>query len=219
MKIVNRIPQAAIYLVVDPSMHEPLLIARLSAAVGTGKIGMVQLWDHWQRVEDRPALVRTLKSVCHSAGVPLLVNNDWQLLADFDLDGIHLDEAPVESLANKRKEIGRAFLVGLTLGDSLTKLSQVDLDELDYLSFCAVFPSASAGTCEIVSPETIRAAAQLTDIPVFLSGGINLSTIPKLAGLSFHGLAIISGIMGSDNPAEAVGAIDHLLNSVKNDFF
>jgi len=41
-------------------------------------------------------------------------------------------------------------------------------------------------------------------MPIFLAGGIRPENIGKLKELSFDGIAVISGVMGSDNPDEAV---------------
>jgi thiamine-phosphate pyrophosphorylase len=40
-------------------------------------------------------------------------------------------------------------------------------------------------------------------MPIYLAGGIQLSNLHQLEDLDFDGIALVSGIMSSINPAEA----------------
>lgn len=215
MKSTNRFRDGGVYLVIDPSMPADVLLPRLKEAVQTGGICAVQLWDHWTDATDQDRIIREVAAICREAAVPVLVNNDQVLLKKHGLDGIHFDTLPAVSPRGIREEAGREVLVGITLGNDLGPLALPGAKDLDYLSFCSVFPSPSAGSCEIVSPETIRRARELTDLPVFLSGGISLSTLPLLEGLPFEGIAVISGVMGDSQAGEAAEAISRSLNQIK----
>ena len=204
-----------IYLVADPSMPEETLLTRLEEAVKTGGICAVQLWDHWTGENDRHTVITRVLSLCGSESVPVLINNDWALLKEYPFDGVHFDSLPDRSPGSIREEIGRRVIIGVTLGNDLGLLDSPEAEGLDYISFCSVFPSASAGACELISPETVMKARSATELPVFLSGGIDPMTIPRLEGWPFEGVAVISGIMGSDRPAEAVAAMNSSLNRLK----
>ena len=66
---------------------------------------------------------------------------------------------------------------------------------VDYISFCSMFPSSSAATCEIVSYESVKKAAKIFDKPLFLAGGIYPGNIKQLKDLEYDGIAVISGII------------------------
>lgn len=209
----KKLKKGGIYLVIDPSMECSLLIKRLSEALTTSHVCAVQLWDNWKDHVNQSKVVVSVKELCKIHDVPLLANNDRALCEQFDLDGLHLDFLPEAGTCLPRTE---NLLLGLTLRNDLSALQSVLIKDIDYLSFCSVFPSSTAGVaCEIVSRETIETAAKLTELPIFLSGGINKHTIPKLEGLNFHGLAVISGVMNSPEPALAIGEMIQSLNEIR----
>lgn len=202
-----------IYLVLDPAQAREKLLQRLEQALGSGRICGVQLWDHWKGVENQGGLVREIKAACRRAAVALLSNNSLQMLEEYRLDGVHFDTMP-DSLFDIKRQASRRILAGLTLGNDLSPLLSAGADALDYVSFCSVFPSVSAGACEIVSPNTIQKARALTKLPVFLSGGINPSTISGLEGLPFEGVAVISGVMSDPDPGKATRTLYQSLNKI-----
>ncbi|HLT93208.1 MAG TPA: thiamine phosphate synthase, partial [Membranihabitans sp.] len=73
---------------------------------------------------------------------------------------------------------------------------------LDYISFCSLFPSSTADRCEIVRFDTIQNARKMTDIPLFLAGGITPEKMELLQDLDYWGIAVVSGIMLAQNPRE-----------------
>src|SRR6185369_6565581 len=75
--------------------------------------------------------------------------------------------------------------------------------KLDYISFCSVFPSSTSNSCDLVSFDTIRRAREITSLPIFLAGGISPDNMKRLRELDFDGVAVISGIMNQDDPAQA----------------
>lgn len=213
-KVKDKLLSGGIYLVLDPALARERLLLSLKKAVLSGKVCGVQLWDHWEGVENKGGLIGEIMTVCREAEVALLVNNNRQMLVEYGFDGIHFDAMPEESLYDLKREAGSRTLVGLTLGNDLSPLLSAGAGALDYISFCSVFPSASAGVCEIVSRETIQNARTLTRLPVFLSGGINLSTISELEGLPFEGVAVISGVMSAPDPGKAAESLHQSLNKV-----
>ncbi|ODS81626.1 MAG: hypothetical protein ABS46_10935 [Cytophagaceae bacterium SCN 52-12] len=213
-RIKDKLLKGGIYLVLDPAQEREKLLEGLKQALQPGKVCAVQLWDHWKGVENKDGLIGEIKSVCRQAEVALLINNSRQMLEEYGFDGIHFDTMPAAPLHDIKTNAGRRILIGLTLGNDLGPLRSAGAEALDYVSFCSVFPSASAGACEIVSRETIQEARTLTHLPVFLSGGINLSTISKLEGLAFEGVAVISGVMSDPDPCKATESLHQSLNKV-----
>src|SRR5690606_14732905 len=77
-------------------------------------------------------------------------------------------------------------------------------NEIDYLSFCSMFPSSTANSCELVDFETVRSARSIFQKPIFLAEGLKHGNLGKLEGLLYDGIALISGIMSADDPAGAI---------------
>jgi thiamine-phosphate pyrophosphorylase len=193
-----------VYLVIDPAMERLLLLSKLASAL-KGKLEAVQLWNHWTPGDDKQECINAVAQLCRQHNVPLLIDNDWEMLLQSNyLDGVHFDTVPDDYGMIKQK-IGRSFIAGITCSGNLDVVRWADEQQLDYVSFCAMFPSPSAGSCDIVMPETVRKAKKLTALPLFVSGGITPDNIPILRKQTpFDGVAVISGIMSADDPLSKV---------------
>ncbi|WP_345211165.1 thiamine phosphate synthase [Mucilaginibacter gynuensis] len=204
MKTKQQAIAGGIYLVINPAMDEDVLLNKLTAAL-RGGLQAVQLWDNWAPGADKHALINKAGELCQSYDVPLLINNDWQLLIENPLlNGIHFDEIP-DDIAAIRAQVSREFIAGITCSDDLLPVTYANENSFDYISFCAMFPSPSAGSCSIVMPETVRQARALTAMPLFVSGGITPANAGQLkVTVPFDGIAVISGIMSADDPEEII---------------
>lgn len=205
-----------VYLVLDPDMDTPTLLHKLKEAL-EGGVRVLQIWNNWPASFDLPAkvdLIRAMLAIASAYKVPLLINEEWELLKDTELDGVHFDKVPAEYEAIKA-EINREFICGITCGNDLEVIRWATQNQLDYISFCAMFPSTSAGTCEIVSPETVKKAREITQLPFFLSGGITTENMEALQDLDFAGVAVISGILNAASPQKSAAAYIQTLHKLK----
>jgi len=191
-----------IYLVVDPAMDKTELYDKLDAVLAEG-IAALQIWDHFRAGDDIPELINELCQRCHAVGVPVLINNQWPYLADTPLDGVHFDAIPPD-YGVIQAAVGRPFRCGITCTNDRAPVYWARDHQADYLSFCSMFPSTTAGSCELVTTASVRQAKAIYGGPVFLAGGIRPDNIAELNKLRYAGIAVISGIMGSDDPGEAI---------------
>lgn len=202
MEIRNSIKKGGVYLVVDPSMEEKILLKKLEQALQE-KVVAVQIWDNFQAEQEITILIDKICDLCHAEEVPALINNRWDLLIDTALDGVHFDDIP-EDIARIRQKVGKNFLSGLTCNNDLSWLEWAEKHHFDYISFCSVFPSQTSNSCDLVEIDTIRKAKERSTLPLFLAGGISPENMEKLKDLKYEGVAVVSGIMNRDNPGEAV---------------
>ncbi|MBN7811209.1 thiamine phosphate synthase [Algoriphagus sp. H41] len=202
-----------IYLVLDPAKGEKALLSSLRQAL-EGGVGLVQIWNHWPEAfsqKDKTELSKKIQAVAAEFAVPVLINQDWELALEAELDGVHFDHIPEKwGLIQAKLE---AKLIGITVGNDLDLVRWAEENRLSYISFCSVFPSSSVDTCELVQPESIQKAREITTLPIFLSGGIRPENISQLGGYSFEGVAVISGILGAEDPKQAAQAYLHQLKT------
>lgn len=188
-----------IYVVVNPAQDKKEILSRLTE-IKDEAVAAVQLWDNPAvQAADEELLTGITRIFKNKA--PVLINNRWELLKEFDLDGIHFDIIP-ENLPEIEQELDRDFIKGVTLSNDLHVAVKAGRLQFDYLSFCSMFPSQTVADCEIVHPETVRKCRQLTELPIFLAGGITPGNIKTLEKLSFQGIAVVSGIMNASRPKE-----------------
>lgn len=194
-----------LYLVVNPKQNRVELLSKLKEALNAG-VSAVQLYNGWPKnfsYNNKVELCSEINNLCKEFNTPFFINNEWELLKDLDLAGVHFDKLP-ENWVKTKKAIGRSILTGLTMTNDLSILKNLESLEIDYLSFCAMFPSASVGNCEIVNPKNVEKTLQEVNIPVFISGGVTPEKINQFKYTPISGVAVISGVMNADNPKKAV---------------
>lgn len=207
------INNGGIYLVINPKMDEAVLLKKLSVIV-TKEICAIQIWDNFKEGQNIIELIHKIHSICNPKNIPLLINNQWEFLTSTELDGVHFDYIP-DSINNIKNKIQREFIIGLTCGNDLTSVEWAADNNADYISFCSMFPSMSAGECEIVNHKTVQKARKIFNKSLFLAGGIYPNNLTELRGLDFDGVAVISGVMSSENPEKTIDNYKNKLEKIK----
>jgi len=204
-----------LYLVLDPSMEKNELINKLKSAL-EGGINIVQIWNNWPAgftSKDKVETVNSILAVTHTFNVPVLINEEYELLASTQLEGVHFDRIP-ENFIEIKSSLNRQLIIGITCGNDLETIEWANENAIDYLSFCSIFPSKSAGDCEIVEKETLKKAKAITSIPFFVSGGITTENLGELSEFGIAGAAVISGILSAESPKEKSQEYNQVLNKI-----
>jgi len=187
-----------IYVIVDPSQEESILLHKVQQALAAG-ICAVQIWDNFSEKQDIKTLIDSICTIAHEHHIPVLINNRWEWLQSSDLDGVHFDEIPSD-MEQIRSELRKPFIVGVTCGNDVEKVIWASNNGADYISFCSIFPSGTQNSCELVRFETIRKTLDTFQLPVFLAGGITPDNISQLSDFAYTGIAVVSGIMNAHQP-------------------
>lgn len=206
-----------IYLVLDPGMEKETLLHKLKEAL-EGGVSIVQVWNNWPasfNLSAKQNLIQSILQVAADYYVPVLINEEWELLKATGLAGVHFDKIPEDYEAIKA-DIKRDFICGITCSNSLEVVLWAEHNQLDYVSFCSMYPSGSVDSCEIVRPETVKRAREITHMPFFLSGGITAENLDRLKELDFAGVAVISGILSAVSPRESSAAYKNALMNLNS---
>jgi thiamine-phosphate pyrophosphorylase len=195
---MNRSIKGGLYLVVDPVMESNRLLQAVEKAIHGG-IDVLQVWNNWRDGQNKAQLVEAICTLAHGHDLPVIINEEWELMLSTPVDGVHFDSIPPD-INMIRQKVGRPVLCGLTCGNDLSRVQWAEENALTYISFCSLFPSPSAGVCEIVKKETVREARLRTSLPIFLAGGITLDNVEELADTGMNGIALISAVMKAPDP-------------------
>ena len=206
--------KGGIYLVADGGMDPAILMHKLEQAL-RGGISVIQLYNISNDKEETIATINKICELAHSFDVPVLINNNWYFIDRTLLDGVHFDKVPLD-YAFVEKSIQKDFIKGITCTNDLAVIEWADKNGFDYISFCSMFPSPSVDSCDIVSFETVQKARKITQMPIFLAGGLNSETLPKLSSLSFDGIALISAIMSAIDITASTKQFKHELFKIQN---
>lgn len=203
----------SLFLVIDPAMDKAVLLPKLKEALKAG-IDLLQIWNHWPKgfsSQDKITLIDQILGLAAPFQVPVLINEEWELLNSCALQGVHFDQPP-HHIETIRQKTGRDFICGLTCGNESARIQWADAHAFSYISFCSMFPSGSVDSCEIVREESVQQARQISKLPIFLSGGLTPERIHQLNHLDFQGVAIISGIMSAPSISQSIRAYQDALN-------
>lgn len=213
MEIMIKEIHGGIYLVITPSLSIDEALPKLQQAI-RGGIDIIQIPGNWPLSDNKTELIDEVCTMAHAAGIPVLINEEWEMLKYTKLDGVHFDGQP-EDISGIRISIGKPFICGITCGNDLSAVTYASANGFDYISFCSMFPSPSAGVCEIVSQESVRRARQITSMPIFAAGGITQDNMAGLAGTGIDGIAAISAIMNADDITATTKNVKEKLAAIK----
>jgi thiamine-phosphate pyrophosphorylase len=209
----TRAIQGGLYLVIDPAKGWEKVLPAVQQAIAGG-IDIIQVWNHWHPEQQKAVFIEKICRAAHPYHIPVLMNEDWQLMNGTSLDGVHFDEIPA-SIEAIRQQVQRSFLSGITCGNDLQKVQWAVDNRLDYISFCSMFPSTTTNSCELVKIETVQAARALTSMPIFLAGGITPDNLSLFEGTGMNGVAVISGIMNAEDPQQKTRSYKQALHHLQ----
>ncbi|MFC1561480.1 thiamine phosphate synthase [candidate division KSB1 bacterium] len=201
-----------LYLVIDPSPGAEEVLPRVEAAL-QGGASTLQIWNNWNKDQDSRSFIDKVCMLAQKYTIPVLINEDYDLLKETGLHGIHFDE-PRMTPGEVRALTGRPILYGLTCGNDMQRIRWAVDENADYISFCAMYPSLSVSSCDIVSLESVRQARTMCDFPIFASGGITPENAVPVLENGADGIAVISGILKSEDPKASAQRYVQVIESV-----
>ena len=194
-----------LYLILDCSIGYVQLYERKKKAL-EGGADKIQLYNAHLCTEKQ---IAKLLEVCHNHGALLLINQDFDFAIANRCDGVHFDELPVSWNPDS---VPTSFLVGLTVGNDENIIIKAIENSIDYISFCSLYPTKSATSCEIIDPQNIINASKKFDVPIYVAGGITLEHLAEIKDWPIRGVAMITGITDAENIDLRVQKIKKMLN-------
>ena len=153
--------------------------------------------DHTDMIAEATAL----QKICHTAGVPFVVNDAVNVALAMNADGIHIGQDDM-SAHEARALVGPDKILGVS-AQTVEQALQAERDGADYLGVGAVFPTSSKDDAVEVSHETLTAICNAVNIPVVAIGGITCENVSELAASGIVGVAVISAIFAHKDIAAA----------------
>jgi len=148
-------------------------------------------------------LVRELVTLDES-GARVFVNDRVDVALTTGAAGVHLGRRSL-SVAQTRALVGSAVPVGISVHDSREAL-EARQDGADYAFVGTLYPTpthqgyAGGGPASLTEVAAVAKGLSLLGI-----GGVTPDRVSTVLHTGAHGVAVISGIWGTDDPARAVG--------------
>lgn len=160
-------------------------------------------------------VVAEVVAAAHAGGALVVVNDRPDVAKIAGADGVHVgqDDLPVDDV---RRLLPPPFLVGFsTHGAAQARAAPAAL--LDYVAIGPVYATRSkADPDPVVGLEGVAAARAATALPLIAIGGITAANARAVAEAGADGLAVLSEVMASDDPARAFQALAARLRSPRS---
>ncbi|MDG6904345.1 MAG: thiamine phosphate synthase [Nitrososphaerota archaeon] len=198
MKSNKRRIESGVYLVVDLSYGDDRVVDVAQRSM-EGGLDILQLWASWKDSTSAIETGKRLAELADKYSVPFVVNGDIDVAMKIGADGVHING--VEPSPSKiRKSLGDNCIVGVTCSTNMDKVLWASREKVDYISFCSMYPSNSVTECDIVPLQMITEVRKRISVPIFASGGIDMSNAHEIIDAGGDGVATISMIMKSEDP-------------------
>ena len=165
-----------------------------------GGVTLVQLREKNIGKTDFLKEAKNLVRLCHSYGVPLIINDSVEVAVESGADGVHVGQEDMEA-EEVRGILGRNKILGVS-AHSLEEAKRAEAAGADYLGVGAVFGSRTKKDASPVSYEILRQICENVSIPVVAIGGITKGNLNRLAGSGVQGVALVSAIFGAGDIEE-----------------
>lgn len=175
-----------------------------------GGAQMVQLRE--KDLCDRELLekARQVRRLTRKLGVLFIMNDRPDLARLAEADGVHLgqDDLPAHEA---RRIMGADAIIGVST-HNIEQVRQAVLEGATYLGVGPTFASSTKAFDEYPGLEFVRAAVKETSLPVFVLGGINLSTLEQALAAGARRVAVSDAICRADDPQQVAAQMRQMLD-------
>ena len=162
----------------------------------------IQYRDKTAALEQRLDQAGRLVEITRAAGALLIVNDDVDIAARSDADGVHLGRDDGD-LADARRRLPHQLL-GVSCYDEFDRARAAIAGGADAIAFGSIYPS-------VTKPAAVRAPLSLLSNAhaawpqqrIIAIGGINAENVATVAAAGADAAAVLDAIFGAESPASA----------------
>ena len=192
-----------LYLITPDETDTAHLLARTAPLLAEG-VAWLQYRNKTAGDALRHEQASALQSLCATAGVPLIINDDVHLAKSIGAAGVHLGEDDGD-IAAARALLGAQAIIGASCYDELPLAQRAVAAGASYVAFGAFFPTRSKTGTRQASVELLAQSASL-GVPRVAIGGITPDNARSLVEAGADLVAVISGVYDAADPVAAVHA-------------
>jgi len=165
-----------------------------------GGVRTLQLRDKKQGLKHGSRRARALRALVRAYDGRFIVNDSVQLTLEADADGVHLGRKDMKSVTAIRTEAKRALIIGVSCKADAAFARHVLDEDVDYVSFGAVFPTVSKENAVPIGLSRLAKARQLfPEANICAIGGIGLEALPAVKKAGADCAAVISALFGEND--------------------
>ena len=197
-----------LYALTPDSSDTADLLRRVRLALSGG----VQVLQYRNKIADnalRLNQARALRELTREFGVTFIVNDDAQLAATVDADGVHLGAKDGE-ITTARALLGHNKLIGVSCYNQLTLAHSAVKAGADYVAFGAFYASTVKPEAAVATQDLLRKARAELAVPIVAIGGISADNGAALVQAGADALAVISAVFDAADIQQAAKKLTKL---------
>ncbi|MCL5257541.1 MAG: thiamine phosphate synthase [Chloroflexi bacterium] len=205
-----------LYVVIDEDYRPGLDLAQLTHAVAENGASVIQLRCKHSCDQRFYDLALSLRQVTLCYRLPLIINDRLDIALAVDADGVHLGQEDLPASV-ARRILGEGKIIGVSAATPEEARLAAEAGA-SYLGVGAIFATGTKSDAgDPIGPEAISAIRPVCSLPLVGIGGIALANAASVIRAGGDGVAIVSAIMGSDDPASATAALLRTVKAAKSE--
>ncbi|KAL9254689.1 Thiamine biosynthetic bifunctional enzyme TH1, chloroplastic-like protein [Drosera capensis] len=134
-------------------------------------------------------------AVCHSRGVPVLINDRIDVALACNADGVHIGQSDMPA-SIARALLGLDKIIGVSC-KTPEQAHKAWIDGADYIGCGGVYPTNTKAGNLTIGLHGLRSVCLASKLPVVAIGGIGISNAPTVMGIgvpNLKGVAVVSAL-------------------------
>jgi thiamine-phosphate pyrophosphorylase len=202
---VNALEHCFIYGIVDLGYVKPDGVTEITKKLVRGGIDLLQFRAKGVPIDEVRRIAQVMVTITQPAGVPFILNDYPQLLADVPAEGCHLGQED-GSIADARRVAGRPIIVGRST-HSIEQAITAEKEGADYIGYGPLFPTPTKPDAVAIGLSGLRKLHAQVRIPIFCIGGIKESNLRKVTEAGAERVCIVSDLLTAPDPYAKVRAV------------
>lgn len=206
----------SLYLVLERSMIKGRSLEEFLVEAVLNGVGVVQLREKESSAREFLEIARVVRDILAPYKVPLLINDRLDVAVASGAHGVHLGQSDMP-YREARKMLGGKAIIGLTVS-TMDEVRLCEDFDVDYLGVSAIFPTPTKSDVKhIIGLEGLKKMRKISRHTLIGIGGINAGNAGEVIKAGADGIAVVSAICASTNPAKSAAELSSIIKKSKKE--
>ena len=202
----------SLYLVTDRVLAGRKSLIDIIKQAIKGGVTIVQYRDKNESTGNMIKTSLDLQILTKLKNIPLIINDRLDVMLAINADGLHVGQDDMPA-AIARQLIGKNKILGVSV-KTVEQSIKAEKDGADYLGVGDIFGTMTKPDAgQPIGLDILQQIRQAVSIPIVGIGGINLTNANDVIISGADGIAVISAIIGQDDPYASAKKLSSIIKS------
>lgn len=181
-----------LYAITPNETDTTVLLTKVELALQAG-IALLQYRDKISTNTERLRRAKALHTLCLDYDTPLIINDDPELAAASNAEGVHLGQGDTP-IQRARELLGEKTIIGITCHHDLSLAIEAQNCGANYVAFGRFFNSSTKPGAALADIELLQQANKQLAIPITAIGGLTLENVEPIITAGAQNIAVVEGV-------------------------